>query len=55
MNLSTASHSELTRIDQQLGQLYELMQTIQKQNSEDAEVEEADVVVPLDGPKKPDQ
>ncbi|KAJ4319375.1 hypothetical protein N0V94_003965 [Neodidymelliopsis sp. IMI 364377] len=41
--------------DQQLGQLYELMQTIKKQNSEDAEAEEADVVVPLDGPKKPDQ
>lgn len=30
------------------------MQTIQKQNSEDAEVEEAEIVVPLD-PKKPDQ
>lgn len=31
------------------------MQTIQKQNSEDAEVEDADVAVPLDGPNKPDQ
>jgi hypothetical protein len=31
------------------------MQTIKKQNSEDAEAEQANVVVPLDGPKKPDQ
>lgn len=31
------------------------MQTIQKQNAEDAEAEEAEAVVPLDDPKKPDQ
>lgn len=31
------------------------MQTIQKQNSEDAEAEEADGLVSLDGPKKHDQ
>ena len=31
------------------------MQTIQKQNSEDADAEEFNGVVPLDGPKKPDQ
>ncbi|KAJ8108527.1 hypothetical protein OPT61_g8110 [Boeremia exigua] len=41
--------------DQQIGQMYELMQAIQKQNSEDAEAEEADAAVPLDDPKKPDQ
>lgn len=41
--------------DQQIGQLYELMQTIQKGNSEDAEIEEVNGVVPLDEPKKPDQ
>jgi len=31
------------------------MQTIQKQNAEDAEAEEANVVVPLDDPRKPGQ
>jgi hypothetical protein len=32
------------------------MQAIKKQNdAESEEVEEADTVVPLDGPKKPDQ
>lgn len=31
------------------------MQAIQKQNVEDAEAEDADVVVPLDDPKKPSQ
>ncbi|KAL1596018.1 hypothetical protein SLS59_008007 [Nothophoma quercina] len=42
--------------DQQIGQLYELMQAIKKQNDAEAEeVEESDTVVPLDGPEKPDQ
>lgn len=45
----------LTVEDQQIGQLYELMQQIKKQDAEDAEAEEAEVVVPLDGPKKSDQ
>ncbi|KAF3047699.1 acetate non-utilizing protein 9 [Didymella heteroderae] len=41
--------------DQQIGQLYELMQQIKKADAEDAEAEEAEVVVPLDDPKKSDQ
>ncbi|KAF3053425.1 acetate non-utilizing protein 9 [Didymella keratinophila] len=41
--------------DQQIGQLYELMQQIKKADTEEAEAEEAEVVVPLDDPKKSDQ
>lgn len=42
--------------DQQIGQLYELMQAIQKQNQDDADAEEARVVNLLDSHKsKPDQ
>jgi hypothetical protein len=42
--------------DQQIGQLYELMQAIQKQNQEDADAEEASIVNALDNHKsKPDQ
>ncbi|KAH7393999.1 acetate non-utilizing protein 9, mitochondrial precursor [Phaeosphaeria sp. MPI-PUGE-AT-0046c] len=42
--------------DQQIGQLYELMQVIQKQSQEDADAEEARVVNVLDSHKsKPDQ
>lgn len=42
--------------DQQIGQLYELMQAIQKQSQEDADAEAARVVNVLDSHKsKPDQ
>jgi hypothetical protein len=42
--------------DQQIGQMYELMQAIQKQNQEDADAEEASIVNALDSHKsKPDQ
>ncbi|KAH7085418.1 acetate non-utilizing protein 9, mitochondrial precursor [Paraphoma chrysanthemicola] len=37
--------------DQQIGQLYELMQAIQKQNQEDADAEEANIVNALDNHK----
>jgi hypothetical protein len=43
-------------VDQQIGQLYELMQAIQKQNQEDADAEEASIVNALDNHKsKPDR
>jgi hypothetical protein len=41
--------------DQQIGQLYELMQAIQKQNHEDSEAESADIVPPMEDPSKPSQ
>ncbi|KAH3910792.1 hypothetical protein HBI56_188140 [Parastagonospora nodorum] len=41
--------------DQQIGQLYELMQAIQKQSQDDADAEEARIVNSLDSHKKPDQ
>ena len=41
--------------DQQIGQLYELMQAIQKQNQKAADAEEADIVNALDNHSKPDQ
>ncbi|KAF1920487.1 acetate non-utilizing protein 9, mitochondrial precursor [Ampelomyces quisqualis] len=42
--------------DQQIGQLYELMQAIQKQSQDDADAEEANIVNALDNHKsKPDQ
>jgi hypothetical protein len=42
--------------DQQIGQLYELMQAIQKQTQDDADAEEARIVNALDSHKsKPDQ
>jgi hypothetical protein len=37
--------------DQQIGQLYELMQAIQKQNQDDADAEEARIVNALDSHK----
>jgi hypothetical protein len=46
----------LTGADQQIGQLYELMQAIQKQSQDDADAEEAEIVNALDNHKpKPDQ
>ncbi|KAH4065468.1 hypothetical protein HBI80_161700 [Parastagonospora nodorum] len=41
--------------DQQIGQLYELMQAIQKQSQDDADAVEARIVNSLDSHKKPDQ
>jgi hypothetical protein len=42
--------------DQQIGQLYELMQAIHKQNQDDAEAEEASIVNALDNHKsKPEE
>ncbi|KAH8727177.1 acetate non-utilizing protein 9, mitochondrial precursor [Phaeosphaeriaceae sp. PMI808] len=37
--------------DQQIGQLYELMQAIQKQNQDDADAEEASIINALDNHK----
>jgi hypothetical protein len=43
-------------VDQQIGQLYELMQAIQKQNQDDADAEAASIINALDNHKsKPDQ
>jgi hypothetical protein len=42
-------------IDQQIGQLYELMQQIKNQAQEDADAEEARIVATLDKKPKPDQ
>ncbi|KAJ4365809.1 hypothetical protein N0V83_008430 [Neocucurbitaria cava] len=41
--------------DQQIGQLYELMQAIQKQAEADAEEEKANIIGTLDDKSKPDQ
>lgn len=41
--------------DQQIGQLYELMQAIQKQADEDSEQEKANIVGTLDDKSKPSQ
>ncbi|OSS46328.1 hypothetical protein B5807_08673 [Epicoccum nigrum] len=41
--------------DQQIGQLYELMQAIKKQEMEEAEAEDAKNAAPLDDQKKSDQ
>jgi hypothetical protein len=41
--------------DQQIGQLYELMQAIQKQTQDEADAKEAAIVNSLDSNSKPDQ
>lgn len=41
--------------DQQLGQLYELMQQIKNQAQEDADAEDARIIGTLDKKSKPDQ
>jgi hypothetical protein len=42
-------------LDQQIGQMYELMQAIQRQNQDDADAEEAAIVNALDNHLKPEQ
>jgi hypothetical protein len=42
-------------LDQQIGQMYELMQAIQRQNQEDADAEEAAIVNSLNNHLKPEQ
>jgi hypothetical protein len=44
-------HMYWLNADQQIGQLYELMQAIQKQNQDDADAEEARIVNALDSHK----
>jgi hypothetical protein len=41
--------------DQQIGQLYELMQAIQKQTQDEADAKESAFVNALDGTPKPEQ
>lgn len=49
------SHLANYMLDQQIGQMYELMQAIQRQNQEDADAEQAAIVNALDNHYKPEQ